>query len=439
MSTIFKLPDLGEGLPDAEIHEWHVKVGDIVKVDQLLVSMETAKAVVDVPSPCDGKITKLYGDAGDTITTGSPLIAFEVPQSENSLTPPTSASTQGSVKPEEKTPQASAATVAGSIEVGDAVIHEAARGIEVTDDTLAQIKTLPAIRVIAQKLGLNLAKLKASGQYGEITVDDLCAAIKQQITDSSSELYSKRLHFGLGGGERLEGVYTQYMTEEERASNNAQNSSVKSIPMKPLKGARKAMAASMAQAHATVVPVTLSDVADLSAWIPDTDFTARLIRAICVACKIEPVMNAHFDGQHIAIDIKSDIHLGLAVDSADGLFVPVIKHADQLDASALRDIINRFKDQIKNRSIPQEDLKGATITLSNFGVFAGYFANPVVVPPMVTIIGAGRARDEVVAVNGVMEIHRILPLSVTFDHRAATGGEASRFLKAMIDDLSREV
>ncbi|MBY0545606.1 MAG: 2-oxo acid dehydrogenase subunit E2 [Gammaproteobacteria bacterium] len=402
MSTIFKLPDLGEGLPDAEVHEWHVKVGDVVKVDQLLVSMETAKAVVDVPSPCDGTIIKLYGNPGDTINTGSPLIEFETISTENTATQQPTTSPLIKTAPPELEPQApqSAATVAGSIEVGDTVIHEAAQGIEVTGDTLAQIKTLPAVRLIAQKLGLNLAKLNATGQYGEITIDDLCAAIKQQITISATESTSL------------------------------------SASMKPLKGARKAMAAAMAQAHAAVVPVTLSDIADLSAWIPGTDFTARLIRAICVACKIEPIMNAHFDGQHTAIDIKSEVNLGLAVDSADGLFVPVIKNAEQLDALALRDTVNRFKDQIKNRTIPQDDFKGATITLSNFGVFAGYFANPVVVPPMVTIIGAGRGRDEVVAIEGKMEIHRILPLSVTFDHRAATGGEASRFLKAMIDDLA---
>jgi len=388
MSTIFKLPDLGEGLPDAEIHEWHVKVGDEVKIDQLLVSMETAKAVVEVPSPRSGRIVKLYGNVGDMINTGDPLIEYE-----DTEKPVTAAAPAGN----------SAATVAGSIKVGDTVIHEAAAGIKVKQESIDGVKALPVIRLIAQKLGLDLNRLPATGHVGQITLDDLCQAIKQQMQNAPAA--SKALPV-----------------------NPA---------MKPIKGARKAMAHSMAESHASVVPVTLSDKADLSAWATGTDFTARLIRAICVACQVEPVMNAHFDGHIPAIDIKSDINIGVAVDGPEGLFVPVIKNAGALTAAELREKVNQFKLQVKDRSIPQEDLRGATITLSNFGTFAGYFANPIVVPPMVTIIGAGRGRDEVVSVNGKLEAHRILPLSVTFDHRAATGGEASRFLKAMIDDLEK--
>ncbi|NNM58699.1 MAG: 2-oxo acid dehydrogenase subunit E2 [Legionellales bacterium] len=404
MSIIFKLPDLGEGLPDAEIHEWHVNVGDEVKVDQLLVSMETAKAVVEVPSPRNGRIAKLYGNTGDVITTGNPLVEFA--DAEPVKNAATSVSAEAIKKADEPSPvssTSSAATVAGSIQVGDTVIHEAALGVDVGHEKSGRIKTLPVIRVIAQKLGLDLAKMPATGKHGEVSLDDLCHVIKQQFSNSS-------------------------IAASQPASQNPN--------MKPIKGVRKAMAASMAQSHASVVPVTLSDIADLSAWEAGSDFSIRLIRAICVACRIEPVMNAYFDGHGPSIEIKSDIHIGLAVDSDDGLFVPVIKNADKLAPNELRNTINRFKEQVKNRTIPQDELRGATITLSNFGVFAGYFANPVVVPPMVTIIGAGRGRDEVVAVNGKMEIHRMLPLSVTFDHRAATGGEASRFLKAMIDDLA---
>jgi pyruvate dehydrogenase E2 component (dihydrolipoamide acetyltransferase) len=393
MSTIFKLPDLGEGLPDAEIHEWHVKVGDTVKVDQLLVSMETAKAVVDVPSPRNGKIVKLYGNPGDTINTGDPLVEYEGDAVQPVATPTTHE--YEPVSTESK----SAATVAGSIKVGDTVIREAAAGITPTQGAIGGIRALPIVRLMAQKLGVDLSRINSTGHLGQVTIDDLCQAIKQQMRSGTTP------------------------------------ASFASPTMKPLKGVRKAMVNSMAESHATVVPVTLSDKADLSAWVAGTDFTSRLIRAVCTACKIEPVMNALFDGTVPAIDIKPEVNLGLAVDTPDGLFVPVIKNAGERTPSELREIINRFKTQAKDRTIPQDDLRGATITLSNFGTFAGYFANPIVVPPMVTIIGAGRGRDEAVPVNGKLEIHRILPLSVTFDHRAATGGEASRFLKAMIDDL----
>ena len=383
-STLFKLPDLGEGLPDAEIHEWHVKVGDDVLLDQLLVSMETAKAVVDVPSPRSGKILKLYGQAGDTIQTGEPLVEYV---SEESLSPPKTEA---------------GATVAGSIIIGDTIIHESASGMTPQVPANDQKQTLPVIRLIAKKLGLDLAQFPQTGMHGEITVDDLCQVLSNMKGSSSSS--PKRLD----------------MAE-----------------FVPLKGVKKAMVQSMKEAHDNVVSVTLSDKADLHAWLPATDFTVRLIRAICVACQAEPVFNAHFDGQTPAIHIKKTVNLGVAVDTVDGLFVPVIKNANEQTPASLRETINRFKKQAQERALPPADLKDASITLSNFGTFAGYYASPVVVPPTVAIIGAGRSRDEVVPVNGQIEIHPILPLSLSFDHRAATGGEASRFLKALIDDLQQ--
>ncbi len=391
---IFKLPDLGEGLPDAEIHEWHVNVGDEVKTDQLLVSMETAKAVVDVPSPRNGRIAKLYGKAGDLIHTGSPLVEYEDDNQQPVTTAPAAPA------------QASAATVAGSIQVGNTVINEAAAGLAASQSQAGHVKTLPVVRLLAQKLGLDLKQITSTSADAHISVDDLCQAIRQSWSQTASR-------------------------------QPTATAPVLSEHMKPLRGVRKAMAHSMAESHAQVVPVTICDDADISAWSANSDFTVRLIRAICVACKLEPVMNAHFDGYTPAIDIKKEINLGIAVDSADGLFVPVVKNAGELAAGELRTTINRFKEQIQNRSIPPADLRDATISLSNFGTFAGRYASPIIVPPMVTIIGAGRGRDEVVSIDGNFVSHRIIPLSVTFDHRAATGGEASRFLRAMMDDLKK--
>jgi pyruvate dehydrogenase E2 component (dihydrolipoamide acetyltransferase) len=131
------------------------------------------------------------------------------------------------------------------------------------------------------------------------------------------------------------------------------------------------------------------------------------------------------------------VDVGIAVDSPDGLFVPALRGCDQLDAQQVRGELNRLRDGVKARSLPPEDLTGYTIMLSNFGVFAGKYATPVVVPPCVCIVGAGRLHHAVVPVLGGIEAHRIMPLSLTFDHRAATGGEAARFLKLMIDDLQR--
>lgn len=363
---IFNLPDLGEGLTEAEIHEWHVKEGDEVKLDQTIVSMETAKAVVDVPAPRSGKIKKLYGKPGDVIATGAPLVEFE----------------------EGEDTKQDAGTVAGKLQVGDTVLKENPRGVVPTRQS-STVRALPAARLLATRLGVDLAQVKGTGVGGQITVQDVEQAAKRPT---------------------IEG-------------------------MEPLKGVRKAMAQAMVQSHQEVVPVTIVDDADIHQWQADTDVTLRIVRAIVYACQQEPALNAWFDGKALAKKVFEEVNLGIALDSKDGLFVPVIKHVEKYNASDLRAKINTFKQQALDRTLPQEELHGATITLSNFGVFAGRYASPVIVPPMVAIVGVGKLYHNVVAVNGGYENHRIMPLSVTFDHRAATGGEAARFLKFLIEDL----
>jgi pyruvate dehydrogenase E2 component (dihydrolipoamide acetyltransferase) len=203
-----------------------------------------------------------------------------------------------------------------------------------------------------------------------------------------------------------------------------------------LKGVRRNMARVMADAHAQVVPTTIVDDADLHAWLGKQDITARLVRAIVTACKTVPALNAWFDGPSLTRTQHPHVDLGIAVDTDDGLFVPALRNADMLDGNGVRAAIKRLRTQVEDRSIPASELSGYTISLSNFGMFAGRYATPVVVPPCVAIVGAGKLSHDVVAVMGGIEVHRRMPISLTFDHRAATGGEAARFLKALLDDLA---
>jgi len=205
----------------------------------------------------------------------------------------------------------------------------------------------------------------------------------------------------------------------------------------PLKGVRRNMARVMADAHSKVVPTSLSDDADIHAWVPGNDLTARLVRAICAAARAVPALNAWFDGDKLVRTVHPQVDLGVAVDTADGLFVPVLRNADLLDARGVREGINRLRAQVEDRSIPASELGGYTISLSNFGMFAGRYATPVVVPPCVAIVAAGRGREQMTPVVGGFESRRVIPLSLTFDHRACTGGEAARFLRAMLDDLAQ--
>ena len=203
-----------------------------------------------------------------------------------------------------------------------------------------------------------------------------------------------------------------------------------------IKGVRRNMARVMADAHAKVVPTTIFDDADIHAWRPGNDIMARLVRSLVVGSRAVPELNAWFDGDAGTRTLHQRVDVGIAVDTGEGLFVPALRNADVLDAPGIRAALNRIRDQVRDRTIAAEELKGYTLMLSNFGVFAGRYATPVIVPPCVAIIAAGKLMHRVVPVMGGIETHRMIPLSLTFDHRAATGGEAARFLKAMLDDLA---
>jgi pyruvate dehydrogenase E2 component (dihydrolipoamide acetyltransferase) len=476
MSKQFLLPDLGEGLPDATIVEWYVKVGDTIRLDDNLVSMETAKAVVDVPSPVSGKVLKLAGDAGDVIVTGTMLAEFEVDPSlpqraEGQDTghhhgPPAAAhggagedapgdggkviaSDEGGAISDAGTPapkghadgghagkgRDDAGTVVGAMQSSDAVRSEAAVAV-------GGVKAMPAVRAMARKLGVDIARVQASGGDGVVTMDD----VKRAAADGSAKAGAAPKASPADMRANFEA--TRAAAPAAAAQRSTLSQSGKPMRTQPpgvqasgqpeqLKGVRRNMARVMAAAHAQVVPTTLCDDADLHAWIGKQDITARLIRAIVAACKAVPALNAWFDGDKLVRTLHPHVDIGIAVDTDDGLFVPALRNADMLDGNGVRAAIGRLRAQVEDRSISATELQGYTISLSNFGMFAGRYATPVVVPPTVAIVGAGKLSFDVVAVMGGIEVHRRMPISLTFDHRAATGGEAARVLKTLLDDLAR--
>ena len=451
----FYLPDLGEGLPDATVVEWHVKEGDTVKLDAPLVSMETAKAVVDVPSPFSGKVTKLHGAAGDIIETGAALADVEIdpnakqradaeatghhhgPKKSVGSPAPDDASKVvasddgGEIESNGKPEREDEGTVVGAMVSGNAVHTEQV-------SSAGGVKAVPAVRALAKKLKIDLSRVRPTGAEGVVTMKD----VKDAAANGSAAL----------GAAPARSAAARHLAPELPEPAAAPQRSAVSLAGKPvrtgppsqavmgqpeqLKGVRRNMARVMADAHAQVVPTTIVDDADLHAWIGKQDITARLVRAIVAACKAVPALNAWFDGKNLTRTLHPQVDIGIAVDTDDGLFVPALRNADMLDAAGVRGAIKRLRTQVEDRTIPASELSGYTISLSNFGMFAGRYATPVVVPPCVAIIGAGKLSHDVVAVIGGIEVHRRMPLSLTFDHRAATGGEAARFLKAMMDDLA---
>jgi pyruvate dehydrogenase E2 component (dihydrolipoamide acetyltransferase) len=452
----FRLPDLGEGLPDATIVEWRVKEGDTDKLDAPLCAMETAKAVVDVPSPYTGKIIKLHGAPGDVIETGAELVDFEPdPNAKQRAEGSPSGHGHGAKKPSRgagaptpdpaDSPQAVIAsdeggsieetgkpqredegTVVGAMASSNAVHVEQAASI-------GDVKAVPAVRALARKLKVDLGRVRPSGAGGVVTMQD----VKQAAANGTAPA---------GGATAAPVATAAHAAAPAPAARTSVSQAGKPMRTAPpsarasgqpeqLKGVRRNMARVMADAHARVVQTTIVDDADLHAWIGKQDITARTIRAIVAACKAEPGLNAWFDDQNLSITRHPHVDLGIAVDTADGLFVPALRNAHLLDAHGLREGINRIRAQVEDRSIPASELTGYTISLSNFGMFAGRYGTVVVVPPCVAIVGVGKLSHDVVAVMGGIEVHRRLPISLTFDHRAATGGEAARFLKVLLDDL----
>jgi pyruvate dehydrogenase E2 component (dihydrolipoamide acetyltransferase) len=285
--------------------------------------------------------------------------------------------------------RADANTVVGRLETGGTADRAAAPASDAPAP--ARARAAPAVRALAQRLDVDLAVVTPTGPNDTITAKDV---------------------------ERVARILKEVG------------------PLEMLRGVRRTMARSMSQAHAEVAPVTVNDDADLSAWWGgDQTLMLRLIRAIAAGCKAEPALNAWYDSRAVGRRVIAAIHLGVAVDTPDGLFVPVLRDVGARAPEDLRSALERLRRDVLARTIPPEELRGYTFILSNFGTFGGRYANPIVQPPTVAILGAGRVRDEVVAVGGQPAVHPILPLSLTFDHRAVTGGEATRFLSAAITDL----
>jgi 2-oxoisovalerate dehydrogenase E2 component (dihydrolipoyl transacylase) len=436
---VFKLPDLGEGLPDAEIVEWLVNEGDEVKIDQPLVSMETAKAVVEVPSPFTGKVAKFHGGPGDVIKTGAPLAEFQVEgeagaeetvQSEPPAIEARSADEQAdtndsaAAQPEERE---DSGTVVGKMQAGGEVLRE-------RTSTVGGVKVTPAVRALARKLKVDLSAVQASGADGVVTAADVRKAAEEGTAPALPRQTEPVAQPVSRPAPEARSTPAESPTPAPTPKPTATQASG---DWEPIRGTRRTMARVMSESHKSVVPTTLMDDADIHAWRPGEDITVRLLRALWAGAQAEPGLNGWFDGEQEMRMVHKNMHVGMAVDTPDGLFVAALRDVNKADKAGLRQEINRLRENVQNRSIPPEDLKDYTIILSNFGKFAGRYATPVITPPCVSIVAAGALRHEVVPVLGGVEVHRMIPLSLTFDHRACTGGEAARFLKAMLDDLAK--
>lgn len=360
----FHLPDLGEGLDEAELISWHVNPGDRVVADQPLLSVETAKAVVEIPAPWSGRVSRLIGKPGETIKVGTVVAEFE----------------------DEGTPHADTGTVVGSLPAAESRPRKPA-----PVRTVSAVKATPAVRALAREMSIDLSTLQGTGPGGAITRADLEQSMAIPATASGYE---------------------------------------------PIRGVRRAMALNMARSAAEVPGSTVTDEAVVGHWSATEDVTLRLIKAMVAAAEAEPALNAWFDMKQMARMLHGHIDLGIAMNTGDGLFVPVLRDAGRREDADIRTALEHMKRDVAARKVAPADLQGQTITLSNFGMMGGLTASLAIVPPQVAILGAGRIFEAPRAIKGKVQVTKVLPLSLTFDHRVVTGAEAVRFLNAVMAALA---
>lgn len=365
----FTLPDLGEGIAEGEIVKWHVKEGDTVEEHQTLVEVETDKAIVEVPSPKKGRILKIRHREGETVEVGDVLVELEVEEEERAA--------------EEKKESLS---VVGTLPQEE------------------EILATPMVRQLARRLGVDLKKLKGTGRGGWITEEDVRRAAEKRERPSTDRY---------GPIERI-----------------------------PLKGVRKSIAKNLSLSLHTKAFVTGMDMADVTElWelrrrekeearrrgIRLT-FLPFFIKAVQHALGEHPLMNAGVDEESLEVVVKKYYNIGIAVDTPDGLMVPVIRDVAKKSILELAQELEALSERAKKREISLEELKGSSFTISNYGTFGGLFATPIINLPDVAILGTGRIEDRPWVKEGQIVVRKILPLSLTFDHRVVDGSEAAIFL-----------
>jgi 2-oxoisovalerate dehydrogenase E2 component (dihydrolipoyl transacylase) len=446
----FRLPDVGEGLTEADIVSWHVKPGDQVEVNQIIVEIETAKAVVELPSPWDGTVARLLAEEGQTVDVGTPIIAVDVSaagpavagediSAERSMVP--AAATQPPPPAAEPVPAGAAPAERQAVLVGYGVKASATtrRARKVPAAAAAEppgpvVKALakPPVRRLAKDLGINLATLTGSGPHGTITRDDVHRAAAA-ATDRSA---GKRDENGV---RPVALVAVPSPAGEERIA---------------IRGVRKHMAAAMVSSAFTAPHVTeflQVDVTETMAAvrrIRDLPEYAEVrvspllfvARALLTAVRRHPMVNSSWDDSAQEIVVKHYVNLGIAVAAERGLLVPNVKGAHEMSLPELARSLQALTETARAGKASPADLAGGTITITNVGVFGVDAGTPILTPGEAAILAFGQVRDMPWVVDGQLAVRSVCTLSLSFDHRIIDGELGSAVLRdvgAMLQDPVR--
>lgn len=392
-----KLADLGEGMHEAEIVEWLIKVGDHVRLDQPVVRVETDKAIVEIPSPVAGRVSVIHFQAGQTVKVGEVLLTYGTPnmQMENGPrqdAPPVAA---------RAAPVASAPTV---------------NNHHVTGRVLAA----PAVRKLAYELDIDLAKVAPSAPNGRVTLEDVRAYAEQARTAPAVQHKPPQVS-------QPERRPEQAVTADER---------------QPLTGLRKRIAEHMERSWRTIPHATAFDEVEASqlvalrqALLPAAEkrglrltYIPLLLKLLIPVLKEFPIFNASLDEEKREIIYKHSYHLGVATASPEGLLVPVLRHVDSLSMQEIATRLERLIEGARKRTLALNELSGSTFTLNNVGSFGGSSGTPIINHPEVAILAVGRIEEKAIVRQGTILAQARMPLALSFDHRLIDGALAGAFL-----------
>lgn len=390
------LPDLGEGMHEAEIVRWLVQEGDVVAPDQPLLEVQTDKALTEIPSPVAGRVLHLYGVPGQVVPVGTVLIEIDTAMTNS-------------------------------------------------PSAIPRPLAAPAVRRRARELGVDLADVRGTGRGGRITMRDVEEAARQAATGQTvgmSVAPSAAVEAGMG-------TVRQGQPPGAKAVAGSMSSEA-DVERVPLAGLRRVIAGRMVASKFTAPHVTGMDEADvtelvalrekLDPWAREQGikltYLPFVIRAVVSGLRRFPYLNASMDAEHGEILLKKRYHIGIAVDTPDGLMVPVIRDADQKSLLDLAQEVQRLSEAARSRTIALEDVQGSTFTISNVGSFGGTFATPIINPPEVAILAMGRiARRPMFGPNDEVVPRWLMALSLTFDHRVLDGGYTARFMRHVVERL----
>lgn len=445
MSTVlkvFKLPDLGEGLTESEIVSWKIAVGDTVQLNQIIAEVETAKAVVELPSPYSGVVTELHEQPGTVVEVGNPIVSFDVPGEAGSGDAPVGPADSAEAAAEDEAPAQREPTLVGygaEVETGKRPARRsraqgaASTAAAATPAPAARVpaterpRSTPPVRKLARDLGVDLEQVGGSGPRGLITRDDVTAA---HAAGSSA-----------GEGAPSEGSPTQSAGTVAAGGTKTLGGQPREVRT-PIKGMRKHTAQAMVDSAFTAPHVTEFLTVDVT---PMMELLTRLradrayqgvkltpltiaAKAVCIALERQPTLNSRWDAAAGEIVQQNYVNLGIAAATPRGLMVPNIKDAQGLDFTSLADALRDLAITAKAGKSAPEDLRGGTFSITNIGVFGIDAGTPILNPGEAAILALGQVREQPWGHQGEVVLRQVTTLSLSFDHRVVDGEQGSRFL-----------